>query len=504
MNERLEQYFNYRKKLKAYQYALYVIGWDSETEAPVGCFEYRGDQIGVLVEEIYKIETSETYMDVVAWLFEHQAELDPDLCHEIKEVKKQIDKTKKIPMDKFIEFQVLLSKSQNIWADAKNKNDFKLFKPTLAKIIDYLRQYIKYLENDTCKGYNILLDEYEPGMTIDDYDRFFGELKLRLVPFVKKVLEHPMPDDFSFAHRSFPVEGQKKFCTYLQDVLCFDRNHGLMKESEHPFTSGSGSFDVRFTNHYYPELVTSAIFSAIHEMGHALYEQQCDPKFNHTFSSGGASLALHESQSRLFENILGRDLSFWRQHYPFLQQTFPEQLKDVTVEQFYRYINQVEGSYIRTEADELTYSLHIMLRYDLEKAIFTDQVSIDELEGKWNELFYQYFGMNVPDAKNGILQDVHWSSGMFGYFPTYALGSATSAQIYHHMKKDLPVEEILATKNTKEINEWLKVRIHQFASSKYPKEILMIALQEPFNVSYYIDYLIQKYSSLYGIDSLCK
>ncbi len=499
MKELLDQYLSIRKRLKAYEYALYLISWDSETEAPSGCFDYRGEQIGVLVEESYKIETSEEYVHIIDELYKNRQELGPDLRHEIQEVKKHIDKTRKIPMDQYIAFQILLSKSSSIWADAKNKNDFTLFKPTLKEIIAFLKDYIHYLETDDCKGYNILLDEYEPGMTIEDYDQFFGELKTRLVPFVKQVIAKTKNQTNPLSQFSFPVEEQKKFCMYLQDVLGFNRTYGLMKESEHPFTSGSGSTDVRFTNHYYEDNVVSAIFSAIHEMGHGLYEQQCDPKYNGTFNQGGASLALHESQSRFYENIVGRSYEFWMKHYPELQQQFPKQLEHLSLDAFYQAINQVEASYIRTESDELTYSLHIMLRYDLEKAIFVEGLSIDELESKWNALFYEYFGLEVPSVKQGVLQDIHWAGGMFGYFPTYALGSAYSAQIFHHMKKDLSFEEVMASGNTKPINEWLKTKIHRFAASKYPKEIIREAIGEDFNVKYYVDYLINKYSHLYGI-----
>ncbi|MFA7127073.1 MAG: carboxypeptidase M32, partial [Bacilli bacterium] len=411
-----------------------------------------------------------------------------------------IDKTRKIPMDQYVAFQILLSKSQTIWADAKKKNNFELFKPTLQKIISFLKDYIRYLETDDCKGYNILLDEYEPGMTINDYDQFFNELKTRLVPFVKKVIAKAANDESFLSGKTFDVDGQKQFCSYLQDVLCFDRSHGLMKESEHPFTTGSGSTDVRFTNHYYPKNLQSALFSAIHEMGHALYEQQCDSKYDGTFSTGGASLSLHESQSRFYENILGRSKAFWEQHYSVLQRQFSKELQDVSLDEFYRTINQVKASFIRTEADELTYSLHIMLRYDLEKAIFVEGLSIDDLQDKWNDLFFEYFGLVVPSVKEGLLQDIHWAGGMFGYFPTYALGSAYSAQIFHYMKKDLDFEGVIASGNTKAINEWLKTKIHQFASSRYPKDIIRQAIGEDFDVSYYIDYLISKYSCLYGIN----
>ncbi|QSX04754.1 carboxypeptidase M32 [Sedimentibacter sp. zth1] len=499
MKELLKKYEELRKKIKAYGYAMWMIGWDSATEAPKGCFEERGKYLGILSEESYKFETSEEYTNVVNELFDNKDKLDEVLKHEIIEVKDGIDKIKKIPMNEYIEFQILTSNSQNIWVEAKTNSDFSIFKPCLEKIVMFMKKYTKYLETDKLKGYDVLLDQYEHGYTTKEYDEFFNLLKKELVPFVKKVTAKKLAYNDNFESKVYPKLDQKKFCDYIQQVMCYDTDRGLMKESEHPFTSGVSSRDVRFTNHYYENLLISSVFSAIHELGHATYEQQVNPEYDETFSGGGASMAMHESQSRFYENIIGRSKEFWINHFDKLKETFKEQFKDTTLEDFFMAINKVENSLIRTEADELTYPLHIMIRYDIEKMIFNNEIEVSDLPKVWNKMYKDYLGIDVPNDAVGVLQDMHWSDGSFGYFVTYALGSAYASQIYDKMKNDIDIEKALSTGTTKEINEWLKEKIHKYGATKYPKEILKIATGEDFNAMYYVNYLKDKYSKIYDI-----
>lgn len=499
MKEYISKYEKHREKIRAYGYAMWMIGWDSSTEAPKGCFEQRGRYLGVLSEESYKLQTSDEYIDIVNNLFNNKEKLDEVLRHEIVNMKEENDKIRKIPMKEYIDFQVLLSDSQNIWAEAKNKSDFNIFKPCLEKIVIYLKKYIKYLETDELKGYNVMLNDFEKGFTVKEYDNFFDVLKKELVPFVKKVTQIKLEYNNEFENKTYPKLSQIDFCKYIEKVMCYDTNRGLMKESEHPFTSGVSSRDVRVTNHYYEDLLISSIFSAIHELGHATYEQQVDPKLDYTFSSGGASMAMHESQSRFYENIIGRSKEFWSNHYNKLKSVFEEQLKDTTLEDFYKGINKVESSLIRTEADELTYPIHVMIRYDIEKMIFNDEIQVEDLPKVWNKLYKDYLGIDVPDDKNGVLQDSHWSGAAFGYFPTYALGSAYASQIYDKMIEDVNVEKALSSGTTKEINEWLKDKIHKYGASKEPKDIFKIATGKDFDPMYYVNYLKDKYSKIYDI-----
>ncbi|MDY0074631.1 MAG: carboxypeptidase M32 [Acholeplasmataceae bacterium] len=487
-------YESYRKKLKAYGYFGWLMSWDQETEAPDQSVNYRTKQYQVMAEEMYKIESAPEYLDAIDQLYAHLDQLeDPDFKREIKLIYKEARIIKCVPKDELIAYQVLASQASHTWAKAKNANDFAMFQPTLEKIVDFNRKLVKYLETDELKGYDILLDQYEEGFTTKEYDQFFDTLREELVPFVKE--RTATKDKFSrkLTHGVFPKEQQAKFSEYLIDVFGYDRSRGLLKESAHPFTSGVSSTDTRITTHYYEDNLTSSIFSTIHEMGHAIYELQNDPKYDETYLHGGTSLGIHESQSRMYENMLGRSMSFWKVHYPKLVELFPKQLKNISLEEFHRFINRAERTLIRVEADELTYALHIMLRYDLEKGLISGKIKVKDLPKKWNRLMSEYLGIRPKTDKEGVLQDIHWSGGMLGYFPTYALGSAYGAQIYQAINKELNIDEALEANNIKAINAWLKDRVHTFARSKTPKEILLNATHEPFNPHYYVNYLKNKF-----------
>jgi carboxypeptidase Taq len=499
MQKYLDIYNATNRQLKALGYASATVAWDSYTEAPKGCFDFRSKQMSVISEMMYKLSTDKEYIEAINALYQSRDKLDPVLAHEIANKKKEADKITKVPMDEFVKFSELMGKSQQIYFEAKQKSDYSLFEPIMQQIIDYTRKYVKWLETDELKGYDILLDEYEKGFTTKDFDEFFNLLKEKLVPFVKKVTEKKHKEDFSWLNGNYPVEKQKIYGEYLQNVLCYDRNKGLIKESEHPFTLGTDSSNVRITTHYYENLVLSAIFSTIHELGHATYEMQVDPALDNTMSGGGASMGMHESQSRLYENIVGRSYEFWQAHYPKLKSLFPEQLGNVSLDEFYKGVNLVSASLIRTEADELTYPLHIMVRYEIEKRIMSGELDAKDLPKEWNKMYKEYLGIDVPDDKRGVLQDMHWSGGSIGYFPTYALGSAYAAQIFNAMSKEIDVKKALGDKDLSAINEWLKEKIHKFGSSKSPKEILKNATNEDFNAEYYVNYLIEKYSKIYNV-----
>lgn len=500
MENTIKQYEKIRQKMLAYQFANYLIGWDSNTEAPDGCFPTRSLQISVLSEESYRLQTAPETLRIIDELFLKKGELDDEvLKHEIIKTKEGLDKLKKVPMNEYVDYMGVLATGENIWGQAKRSKNFQLFQPVLEKIVAFNRKYIKYVETDKLKGYDVLLDEYEKGMTTKEYDAFFDLIKKDLVPFVKRVIETNLKVNDEFNNKQYPKEQQKEFANYLVKVLGFDLNRGVMKESEHPFTSGFGTTDVRVTNHYYEDNFTSSIFSIIHELGHATYEQQCNPELDATLSGGGGSMALHESQSRFYENIIGRSLEFWKVHFPELKKTFKKQLQGVKLVDFYKFINRAKASLIRTEADELTYPIHIMIRYDIEKALFNNEIEVQDLPRVWNEKYYEYLGLEVPSDREGVLQDVHWSGGSFGYFPTYALGSAYSAQIFKVMNKDFKVLKSLEDKNTKQINAWLKEHLHHHGATRDPKELFRLCTGQKFNPRHYVNYLIKKYQKIYDM-----
>ena len=489
----MEFYKKHRKKILALRFANFVISWDMQTEMAENSIAANSEQVGALAEEVYLLTLNEQFAQAVDVLFEHSKELDDVLRHEVEMVRKDIEQTRKIPQDEYTAFSELTSKAYPVYVQAKRENNFELFRPYLEKVVEYRRKTTEWLQTDGLHGYDVLLDAFEPHFTTKQYDEFFDLLRQKLVPVIKRIAKKHKKAP-TWATKKYDAALQRDFCEYLRDVMCFDKSRGIMKQSEHPFTSGFGTDDVRITNHYHENDFTSAIFSAIHETGHALYEQQCDPVLNGTLSSGGASLGMHESQSRFFENMIGRSPAFWQVHYAKLQQTFPKQLKNVTLEQFVEFINRAECSFVRTEADELTYPLHVMLRYEIEKKLVDGSLAVKDLPQYWNKKFKQYFGITPPTDTLGVLQDVHWAYGELGYFPTYALGSAIAAQLYHAMSKDFDIEKSLQNGNTAQINEWLKTHVHKYGASKYPDEILRLATGEDFNPNYYVDYLIKKYN----------
>ena len=343
-----------------------------------------------------------------------------------------------------------------------------------------------------------MLDDYEPGMTQEKYDAFFMALKERLVPLIQKVTKAKKKNE-EFLHQEFPIEDQKKFMTQLLEYLHFDSSWGYQNESEHPFTSWTCENDCRTTTKYVKNDVISAVLSTVHEVGHAYYEHNVDPKYDGMILSEGISSGMHESQSRLCENYLARTTAFWKYHYPKLQETFPTQLGNVSFEEFYEAINVAKPSFVRTEADELTYPLHVLVRYEIEKGLFNGTISTEGLNETWNKMYKEYLGVDVPNDKVGILQDVHWSDGSFGYFPTYALGTAFAAQYMHAMRKDLDVDTLLSNNQYDVIMNWLKEHIHKYGFRYEAPELMKMVSGEEFNVNYYLDYLEEKYTKLYNL-----
>ena len=501
MEQALSLYLEQNKKIRAMNFASYLIQWDTETEMPRLASASRAKHMGILSEMSYRLSSDPEYTAAIETLYQNKEKLDPVLAHEITVMRQNNEKLRKTPVEEYVAYATLLNTLSPIYVEAKRSADFSLVRPYYEQIFAFQRKYVAWQKTDRLEGYDVLLDEYEPGMTRKEYDVFFAALKESLVPFIKQIQKKKLSIPRVLTHGKFPVEKQKEFCEYLRRVMCFDPNHTVVKESEHPFTTGSGTSDVRITNHYYEDNLASCIFSAIHEMGHGLYEMQVDPALDDTMSGGGASMALHESQSRLMENMVGRSREFWQVHFPRLKKTFPKKLANVTLDDFLHYINHVECSLIRTEADELTYPLHIMIRYELEQALLDGTLEVKDLPAAWNRKYKEYLGIDVPSDREGVLQDVHWSCGNIGYFPTYALGSAYAAQIMHAMLRDLDLEKALADGDISPLASWLKDHLHKYGASKTPKELIRLATGEDFSPHYYIDYLIEKYSRIYGIDA---
>ncbi len=498
VSQAVEKLMALQSKMSAYRHALSILYTDGVTVAPKETTANRSHTMGILNEEMYKLSTGEETISLLEFLDGHKEELTKKQARMVYLMLKSNRELQKIPMDIYLEYQKLLVEGDALWHDAKEKSDFSLFAPVLGRIFELTKQMAAFVAPEK-DPYDYWLDKYERGLTKASCDRFFGVLKERLVPFIAKIAEKPQVDD-SCLHGDFPAWQQEKLAYKLMDFIGIDRGHCALSTTEHPFTTSYGShLDVRITTNYRPHKVDPSMFSVIHEGGHAMYEMGSAEDLAYTVLDGGTSMSIHESQSRFYENILGRSEVFTAKVLPMVRECFPGKFDDVTPEQFYKAINKVEPSFIRIDADEVTYSLHVMIRYEIEKKIFAGEVAIDDLPALWNSLMKEYLGLEVPDDKHGVLQDSHWANGNIGYFPSYALGSAYGAQFIGKMRADLDVDKAIEAGDFAAINAWNREHIWQYGSLYEPDELLAMLLPEGFDPNVYVDYLIEKYSKIYDL-----
>src|SRR5690554_4682828 len=498
MEKTINKYLDYRKKIIAFRYVDWLINCDQKTQAPPKSAKFRSEQVEVLSEMYFDLRRDQEFLETIDKLLANEEEIeDEDLVKDIKKIAKELRIIRNVPIDEYIKYQVTLAKSTEVWQEARDLKDFDHIVPTLEKIVDYHKIVIKHLETDEIKGYDVLLDLFEEGSSVEFYDKFFDELKNELIPFVMEITKGARPKfNRKLFTRDYPIYKQKEMSKYLINKLQFDLDRGAIRDTIHPFTSGISSDDIRITSDYHENNFVLSIFSVLHEMGHAIYDQNNDPKYNGTFLFGSPSYGLHEAQARLFENMIGKSYAFWQGHYPKLTEVFPKNLSGIEALEFYKHVNQPKRSKIRIEADELTYSLHIMVRYEIEKEIFADELEVKDIPRRWRTLMAKYVGVKPINDLEGPLQDIHWALGSFGYFPAYALGSAYAAQIYFAMNKSINVESVIENENMSIINYWLKENINKYGASKSSEEIIMLATGEKFNPKYYIEYLKNKFTLL--------
>lgn len=495
----IETYRGIQKKLNAYGFATTAVYYDAVTAAPEGGEKERNDAMEILSNITYEIETSPEMLEAVAYLVEHKDELDAKTKREIELYNKQSEYMKSIPQEEYVAYGVLVNEATSVWRRAKNNNDFASFCPYLQKIFDTNKKFALYYkpENDP---YDTLLDMYEKGLNKEKLDAFFSELRDAIVPLVKKISEKKQIDN-SFMFRNYPLHLQREFSDFLMEKMAIDRNHCAIGETEHPFTLNFNKHDVRITTHYHENDFASSMYSVVHEGGHALYELGSGDEFEGTGLAGGASMAMHETISRYYENIIGRNKTFISLVFPKLRELFPEQFADVTEEEFYLAANYSEPSLIRTEADELTYALHVMIRYEIERDMIAGKYKAEDIPAVWAEKYKHYLGVDVPNDTEGALQDSHWSGGSVGYFPSYALGSAYGAQILETMKKEFDIDEaIRETGDLSKINEWMEEHIFRHSAMYDSGDILRMCTGEEFDAKYYTEYLKKKYSLIYHLD----
>lgn len=496
-----KDFLEYIKKMQAYEEAINVMYWDMRTGAPKKGIEQRSEVIGMLSTEAFQMLISDKMNDYLTTLSQNDVYqgLNPVTRKAVELLKKEYRKNKVIPVNEYQQYVVLCSKAESVWEEAKAKSDYTLFAPYLKKLVDYNKKLITYWGYEGNK-YNTLLHEYEPGVTVDILDKVFSKIREKIVPLVKEISESKQKPTTDFLYDHFPKENQKKLSEYFIKELGYDFDAGKLDESVHPFEITLNRGDVRVTTKYDENDFRTAIFGTIHECGHAIYEQNISEELEGTFLCSGTSMGIHESQSLFYENFIGRNEGFWRRYYKKLQEYSSKQFDEISLEKFYHAINESKPTLIRIEADELTYALHVMVRYEIEKSLFNDEITVDELPRIWNEKYQEYLGITPPNDAKGILQDVHWAGGSFGYFPSYALGYIYAAQIKHAMLKDFPdYDELLETGQFEKIKNWLTTNIHQYGKTMQPLEILTAVTGEGLNAQYLIDYLDEKYRKIYQL-----
>ncbi len=477
-----------------------VLGWDQQINMPPGGSEERGLQtaaIGrIMHEKITSDEVAQLIQDLVEEIGDLEAETDA--ARMVKVSKRAVEKRTKIPLPLLMENIKATTMAHEAWVKAKSQSDFSIFQPHLEKIIDLRKQYAD-LFKPYDHVYDPLLDDFEPGMKTAEVREIFNQLRPQQVELVSAIAEKEPPDN-AFLKQYYKEAYQEIVGRDVITRFGYDWNRGRLDIAPHPFTTGFGYGDVRITTRYLKDDGGSALFSTMHEAGHAMYDQGVPKKYRRHPLSGAASLAIHESQSRLWENLVGRSQAFWTFFYPSMQMLFPEYLANVSLGDFYRGINKVEPSLIRVEADEATYNLHIMLRLEIEIGLMEGTVAVADLPEIWNAKMEDYLGITPPDDAQGVLQDIHWSAGMVGYFPTYALGNLASVQLWDKMLEDHPnIPDQIARGQFETILGWMREHVHQYGSKFEPQEIMQKATGSKITPEPYMEYLKSKYSEIYSL-----
>ena len=499
MSQTQEQFKDYLKKMQLYSRVNTLLMWDLYTATPKKGYEEMSDALTYFSTEEFVLSTSDELYSLLETLQQpaEYDQLDEVMQFTVRIMKREMDENRRIPKEFYEKMVAAKNASMQAWQKAKQASDFSIFAPHLEKLIELTRQKCAYTHPGQ-DVYDVLLNQFEEGMDSATIDRIFEELKEGLVPLVKKILAAPQPDSH-LLDGYYDPDDQKKVQDLLLGYIGFDKEAGVTAASEHPFTQGFSRRDVRVTNHFYPDNAISAMFSAIHEGGHAIFEQNVNPALSGTPADDCRYMGIHESQSRFFENVLGRNRNFWLPVYEQIQELLPD-LKKVSLDDFYREINHVQGSLIRTEADEVTYGLHIIIRYEIEQAIFRDHVPVSELPALWNRKMQDYLQVTPEKDSEGILQDMHWSDGSFGYFPSYLLGNIYDGMFLDAMEEDLgDLDAILAAGNIKTITRWLNTHIHWYGGLRLPKDVIREVCGKELSAEPLLRYFTKKYTEIYHL-----
>jgi carboxypeptidase Taq len=483
-----------------------IIHWDMETMMPPKAVEQRSQQLALLSRISHKMSTAPEIGKLLSAVltspqYDSLGELEK---RNIYLIKKNYDEQTALPEKLVAEIAKQQAITVNTWKKAKKAKNFAMFKPELEKLVALSRQAAQILMHvkETATPYDALLDIYEPKMTSDAITATFNRLQQGLATLLEKIQNSHNQPDTSILQIRIPVENQRKIAQALAQALGYDTTSptagGRIDETEHPFTTGYYD-DVRVTTHYYPDNYASAIFSVLHETGHALYEQNINPNWKYQPAGSPCSLGIHESQSRLYENIIGRSKEFWTYMLPQLKKITTPAFDKVSLSPFFHAINKVKPSKIRIEADEVTYNLHVTIRFQIEKELFADKTAVAELPEIWNQKYKEQLGVKVENDSEGVMQDTHWASGLYGYFPTYALGNIYTGQLIAALAKDMQDwRSRIAQGNLEDINRWLNTNVYSYGDLYNPADLIQKITGKNLETQPYLKYLREKYSELYG------
>ncbi len=483
-----------------------LLTWDARTQMPDEGAETRGHQIGTVARIAQERFTSPQTKALIEGAEEEMAQggYDEFQIQAVAQSREAYEISKRIPLDLVSELNALKTVSQQVWTEARKNDDFQSFAPYLEKMVA-LNQNLAEAIGYEAHPYDALLHKYEPGMTAARLERLFRDLKEGLGPILERTIAAPAANREFLTTRDYPIEQQRAFAMEIIQKFGYDLKRGRLDTATHPFEISFTRQDVRITTRYNRNYPLAAIFGVFHEAGHGMYEQGADPAITRSvlttdlldlYAVGGCSYGMHESQSRLWENLVGRSRMFWKNHLPVLRSYFPEQLNEVDEDAFYRAVNKVEKSLIRVEADELTYNFHIMLRVEIEIGLIEGRITVQELPELWKAKMQEYLGVIPPNDSLGVLQDIHWSAGLFGSFPTYTVGNVMSAQFYEAALKEPGMEDAVDSANYQPLLSWLIENIYQYGRTYSPDQILQRSTGSSLNVKPYLDYIEHKYDDL--------
>lgn len=496
-NKLYKTYVEKMQKIADIGNAMGVLNWDQETYMPKGGAKQRAQQLATLAGIRHELATTEALGNLLQELNANNG-LDDWERRNVTESLKGYEKGKKFPTEFIIRSSKAVSAAFQAWTKAKEASDFSLFQNELATLVDIKLEACEIVGYED-HPYDALLDSYEPGEKTANITTLFNNVRNQLVDFVKEIQNRPQVED-KWMYQKFDKDKQWNFGIDILKQMGYDFNIGRQDISTHPFTTDFGSQDVRVTTRIAEDNFYEMLWSCIHEGGHALYEQGLQEKYYGLPTGSAISLGIHESQSRLWENNVGRSLPYWKANFPTAKKLFPENFAGVSVVDFYKSTNIVKPSLIRTNADELTYHFHVMIRFEIEKALIEKQISVKDIPAIWNQKYKDYLGIDVPSDAKGCLQDIHWSHGSFGYFPTYSLGSFYAAQFYAQAKKDLPdLEQQIEQGNMLGLLDWLRTNVHQYGQKYTATELCTKITGEALNFNHFMEYAKEKYSFIYGL-----